>query len=330
MQEENSIITREYPLFNNIVNPQIFDSLTTPKKIELLLQKDIFFYGNDWFRDKLYCQEDFNKIDFSIFEKLDFNINESYKIDNIAIGLNPLVCSEIFKGLCNAIWLCPITISFLDEIKLHISILPKLKDKISYLRKEISKIAPLKLPNLLVEFNWNKNELALASEQPYEILRSNPKFIMEWITGEHYPGGMYIFSNHPNLEGFYSSYQKFIIAQFCLNEIKAIEKLDEQKKSLVNTQDSVDVTKVKRQKNWTNYEFAYFFEKIGLVDKMKASEPSFEAVSEIIAKAIRLNAKNFRERINEINNTSDNDISQNRKKIQEDIDPLIQYFIKSE
>tara|TARA_A100000171_G_C2140435_1_gene155153 strand:- start:2027 stop:3019 length:993 start_codon:yes stop_codon:yes gene_type:complete len=330
MSKKDPFIYSEYPLFNDIVDRGVFESFNTSEKIKLLLQKDIFKIGNTWYNRELYCGEDFSKLDFSVFEKLDFNLNETYKIDNKIISLNPLVTTEVFKGICGAIYLCPKTTAFLNEIKFQSTTLSKQKDKEKYLRKKIARIDPFKLPTLLVEFDWSKNKIGLAPEQSIEIVSNNPDFILEWITGEHYPGGMYQATKHPNLDSFYSSYQKFIIAEFCFNEIKSIEKQNDDKNSLANNQNNKGASVEGSQKNWSTYEFAYLFEKLGIVDKMKATGLTFEAVSEIIGTAINRSPKNFRTCVLEIVRTSYNDISDRRKNSQQKIDPIIQHFKSSE
>lgn len=212
----------EFPLFNNIIDRTIFDNLSTSEKIKLLLQKDIFFYGNMWFHNKFYCQ-DFGELDFSVFEKLDFCFNETYEINNISIGINPLIQPEVFEGICNSVRQCLGTTLIIDEISFNLSMINKEKDKQKYLTEEISKIDPFGLSSLYVEFDRNTNKISLAPFLSNEYVGCYPDFIKKWITGEHSLDDTFVLS-YPHLENFYSSYQKFLIAEFCFNEISLIKK----------------------------------------------------------------------------------------------------------
>jgi hypothetical protein len=314
MSKKDPFIYPEYPLFNGIVDRGVFESFNTSEKIKLLLQKDIFKIGNTWYNHEFYCGEDFSKLDFSVFEKLDFNLNETYKIDNKIISLNPLVATEVFKGICGAIYLCPKTTAFLNEIKFQSTTLSKQKDKEKFLRKEIARIDPFKLPTLLVEFDWNKNEIGLAPEQSIEIVSNNPDFIQEWITGEHNPGGMYLTTKHPNLNRFYSSYQQFITAEFCYNELQ----------NLKNTESEIEESAVENKDKFTAYQQTYFLVKTGLVKKLRSANYSEIDIARLVSKLINRSFDNVRKDIRTI--TSERIEHQSKEDSKKKIDDIIKEF----
>lgn len=207
----------EFPLFNNIVDSKYFKHLSTSEKIKLLLQKDIFFFETTYNKDGFYCQN-FDKLDFSVFEKFLFGFYELYEIDNKSIKLNPLIQPEVFEGLCLEVKLCLDTSILMDEINFQLLLLKNRKEKVKYLREKIAETGFFDAYFLNFEFDKNTNEIFLSPIYYNEIILFNPRIVEKWVTGQYSPHNLFLHSEDYLIK-FYSLYQKLLIVEFCFNEI---------------------------------------------------------------------------------------------------------------
>jgi len=203
--------------YRSILNRIEFDKLSTPEKIKLSLEKDIFEISSDYPKGR-----DFSELDFSIFEGKQFDFFEHYNIDDFGIMLNFSIPYEICNFLCNIILTSLTAHQFLKEINFKLLPLSTSEEKINFLYQEITKIDPFKLEELILDFNIENDVLELSPIQPVQLTSRNKNLLYDWLTDGIKHGADYEAYNTINT--FCDSYLKFIYCQNCFNKIKSIKK----------------------------------------------------------------------------------------------------------
>lgn len=281
-------LTSEFFLFHSIIDYDYFEKLNTPEKIKLLVENDIFGVKkrSNIFPDyNLYsfvpaefvCVENIIDLDFNSYSDSKFDIYGKYKADNISgditFSLNPFLESDVFEGIKTAISLCSDLHKIIDNIEMNVNLIPDKYGKIEYLRSKLNEINPFGIKEFTVEYDKHSNELILAPETSAELVADIPDFIIEWITGRHYPGSMFSIKKHPNLERFYYSYKKFYVARLCEFKIKTIQN---EVSSTQSIKEHIENTKTVLTKE---NRYSYFFNKINIIItlyEMKCKETEVE------------------------------------------------------
>jgi|TARA_R110000823_G_scaffold185666_1_gene318087 hypothetical protein len=201
--------------FRNILNRKEFDKLTTPEKIKLALEKEIFEIA-----DNYPYKRDFSKLDFSIYNDEEFEFFEHYDVDDFGIMLNYSIPHEICDLLCLRISHTYKSHLLLKEIQFKLEAFNTQDQKLNFLNQEIKKSDPFNLPELIGDFD--KGDLFLSPIQAIELISRNKNLLYDWLTdGIKYETN---FEAYNTVNTFGDSYLKFIYCQYCFNEIKSIKK----------------------------------------------------------------------------------------------------------
>ncbi|MAP81862.1 MAG: hypothetical protein CL526_12335 [Aequorivita sp.] len=318
-----------------ILKREEFNSLNSPEKIKTLIDKNIFVIDRP--PSMTNADAEIEDMDFSKFHGQEIKFSQTYLINECKLKFNP----QLYHDICDTVY-CPLPDKYayrydekfhydrsLADIKFQLTHTLTLQDKLSFLSIKLIELGPLKLKTLDVKSYDNKFVLG---QRHIDKIDWTEELLQSWIFNDEEKILNFTeeYNSYMTTRMDVDDYGKFLLAKYCLDELEKIKsKIKLEKISKNDAYNSTNPPIIEKQKNWTNYEFAYFFIKTGLIKKMSETGLSLESISEIIGKAIRRDPKNFRIYFNEINTSSSN-ISSNRKKIQEGIDPIIQYFTKSE
>ena|SRR5690554_1956086 len=242
--------------FRNILIPKEFDSLTTPEKIKLALEKGIFKIASNYPKGS-----DFSELDFSIYDDKKFDFLEHYDIDDYGIMLNYDIPYEICNLLCLRVSHSYKSHQFLKEIQFKLEAYNTPEEKLNFLNGEIEEINPFQLEELLVDFDKKKSSLELSGLQPMELVSRNKNLLYDWLTnGIIYEAN---FEAYKTVNTFCDSYEKFLFAKHCYNEIKSIKNQNDQGKHLFGLtnlkSENGNLQQVNKENNARNKKDTHWF-----------------------------------------------------------------------
>lgn len=302
--------------FWNIARVSNFTLLSTGEKIKYLLEKDILYVGETW---SLYNRPNcvsWQNIDFSQFDKRRFDLFSLYSTDEgDSLNINPLFNEEVFENFQHKVETYYVDY---DEYLLSIDLLESRDEKTDYLRNILKSQNVFKLDNIISDYNHHSRQLMLGHEMAIEFNKSSPDIFMDHLMGIDIPIRWYCHNKF--IECFKNEYSHFAIAQWVLSKIEEIN---------LNVQNNDELELLEDYgipNNLKSYQYAYFFQSIGFVEKHFNKGVSYANIGKMISELVHLNHTNITNHIRTIRTTHVQNISDLHKEYQEEMDVYIKAY----